>query len=130
MNETQFELKFRFDELTPAKANIAARELEKEIRRLTGGQVQTELRRVCEEAQDIGSIVSIILGTPEAIAFATPIAMGVGALIARWRSEVTIVTERGQIIFKGQATNDTDLVAIADAMCRKMPTKEDDEDDD
>ena len=47
------ELCIHFDQLTAAKANVAARELQREIRRVTGGNIQSELRRETDDTQDI-----------------------------------------------------------------------------
>ena len=116
-HSTESELHVRFEQLTAAEASIAARELQKELRRSTGGEVRTEIRRSRAEAQDLGDIVVIILGTPAAIAFAARVAEGIEAFIARWKSKVVIETDQGRIVFSGHAMDHADLEAIVKAMC-------------
>ena len=123
MTNNNFELRVRFDQLTPAKANVAARELQLEIRRLTGSEIQTELRKSRNDTQDLGTILAIILEAPATTAIATHVAAGIGAFIARFRTKVIIETEHGRVVFTGDATKSADLEAIARVMCQQRLAK-------
>lgn len=123
MLETAYELRIRFDQLTAAKANVAARELHREIVRLTGGNVQPEFRRETDDSQDIGTIIAIILGTPAVVHFATQVADGIGAFVARLGTRVTIEVPRGRICIEGHAATQADIEAIAKVMFEEYTTK-------
>ena len=105
-------LRVRFDGLTAAEANRAARELQDLIARAAGGAVSADLQRERTDTQDFGTSLLLLFGTPAAV-----MAMrAVHAYIAKRGSRVVIETAEGRVVATGDAATNIDVAGTVAAM--------------
>lgn len=104
--------RIRFDDLTPAEANIAAQELLGNLRQINDPSIDCTVERENEEAQDLGTAIALVLGTSSAVA----VAKGIQAFIAKLGSRVVIETADGKIIATGDAAANMDVAETARAL--------------
>ena len=116
MDEQPGALLIRFPDLSPAAANQAAADLEQQVRSLTSGQVNPEIRKERADTQDAGSILAIVLGAEAVVVFADQIGRGLRNYLQRLNSRVEIVTDQGKVIVTGEATTGFDAAAVTAAL--------------
>ncbi len=115
--EQQFgTLLVRFPDLAPAEASRAAADLERRLQSLTGGRVDTEMRKEKAGTQDAGTILAIVLGAEAVVVFADRIARGIGDYLRRLNSRVEITTDQGVVVVAGEAAAGLDVAAVTAAL--------------
>lgn len=92
-----------FDEVSPAEASLYADELSNALLDASA-DITIQRRRDDAHAQDFGTTLVLILGTPTAVTLAKTIATLIGNWLALRRGTICIETEKGEIT-KITATN-------------------------
>ncbi len=92
-----------FDDVSPADTSRYADELNNALLDATA-DITTQRRRDDPRAQDFGTTLVLILGTPTAAALAKTIATVIGNWLALRKGTISIETEKGEIT-KITATN-------------------------
>lgn len=108
----------RFPDLAPAEASRAAADLERNLQRLTGGQIDTEMRKEKSGTQDAGSILAIVLGAEAVVVLADRIAGGIGDYLRRLNSRVEIATDQGVVVVTGEPAAGLDVAAVTTALMK------------
>lgn len=90
-----------FEEIAPAEASRYADELRDDL--LNAGAKKVERRRSDPRAQDFGTTLVLVLGTPAAVAVATALGNWLGR---RHGSKLTIRMPDGEIILENVSSKD------------------------
>lgn len=112
--------RIRFEGLPPAEANRQADELQRLIRQITAGQINTRRLRTSQDTQDLGEVLEFILDIT-GTRFAVELAKGIRDFVAKKGTRVVIETPDGTIVTAtGDAASNIDVDKVIEAIHKQI----------